>query len=66
MTRVRIATALAFAGSALMPTASVAEGGTYDVLFCHELHRGFGGTIEATNSFSARTLCSDPQNSSDR
>lgn len=51
-------------GCVLLPANSLASGGTYDVVFCGELNRGFGGTIESTNAFSARTLCSDPQNDS--
>ncbi len=48
----------------ILPANASAADGTYDVVFCHELHRSFGGTIDSTNSFSARSLCSDPQNSS--
>ncbi|MEJ7876759.1 MAG: hypothetical protein WKF62_08865, partial [Solirubrobacterales bacterium] len=39
-----------------------ASGGTYDVVFCSSLNRSYGGEIETTNAFTARNLCSDPQN----
>ena len=51
----------ALAACVVLPSSSLAAGGTYDVVFCHELHRLFGGTIDSTNSFSARSRCSDPQ-----
>jgi hypothetical protein len=54
----------ALVGAVVLPASSGASNGTYDVVFCHELHRGFGGTIEATNSFFVRNRCSDPQYSS--
>ena len=47
-----------------LPSVAAASGGTYDVVFCHELNRSFGGTIDSTNSFSARSRCSEPQNDS--
>lgn len=65
MTTAKIVTvAAALAWLLLIPASAPASGGTYDVAFCSELHRFFGGTIESTNSFSARTLCSDPDNDS--
>ena len=64
MSKVRHLVFLVFLGCALVPANAGASGGTYDVVFCHELHRGFGGTIDSTNAFSARNFCSDPQNSS--
>ena len=64
MRRTRLLLATAALGFAFLPAGASAADGTYDVVFCHELHRSFGGTIDSTNSFSARSLCSDPQNSS--
>ncbi len=64
MKRFAFALLAVIAGCAVLPSNSLAAGGTYDVVFCHELHRLFGGTIDSTNSFSARSRCSDPQSNS--
>lgn len=40
-----------------------ASGGTFDVVNCSSLNRAYGGTIQSTtNAFTARSLCSDPDN----
>ena len=41
-------------GGLLVP--ATASAGTYDVVFCHELHRSFGGTIRTTHAFSAEAF----------
>ena len=66
MKRFAFALLAVIAGCAVLPSNSLAAGGTYDVVFCHELHRLFGGTIDSTNSFSARSRCSDPQSNQSR
>ena len=45
----------------LFPAANAeAAGGTYDVVFCGSANRSFGGEIETTNAFTARSFCGDP------
>ncbi|HYH62992.1 MAG TPA: hypothetical protein VD766_14080, partial [Solirubrobacterales bacterium] len=49
---------------ALMPAANAeAAGGTYDVVFCSSANRSFGGEIDTTNAFTARSFCGDPAES---
>ena len=64
MRRTGVLASIAAMACALIPASAGAAGGTYDVVFCHELQRAFGGTIESTNAFSARNRCNDPDNSS--
>lgn len=54
---------LALTATAPVATAE-ASGGTYDVVFCSSLNRSYGGEIDTTNAFAARSLCGDPSNDS--
>jgi len=49
---------------ALTSSESKASGGTFEVVFCHELSSLFGGEIDANNAFSARSFCNDESNAS--
>jgi len=53
--------AASLAALALLSATNVeAAGGTYEVVFCSSANRSFGGEIDTTNAFTARSLCSDP------
>lgn len=49
---------------ALTSSEAKASGGTFEVVFCHELSTLFGGDIDTNNAFSARSFCNDESNAS--
>jgi hypothetical protein len=57
--RGRLITAFAITIAALPATPAHGAGGTYDVVFCGDLNRVFGGEIQANAAFSARSFCND-------